>query len=323
VLAVAERALAPLDAVRSVTLRAVGRRGRVLFASRDARVLMYATLSTSVTLAVAVLAPLWLLAVGPLVLGVPHLVADVRYLVARPGLHRRRGLVLLVGAPLAATWIWPSPALALTAVIAVAMVARGSLVRRALVLVAGAAAAGAAWTWGHGAALLLAHAHNAVALLVWWLVARRGRLHVVPLVLAAAGTLLLLFVLPVSGTPNELVRSLSPSGSMQIAAAFAFLQATHYLVWLRLVPEDARERAGIRSFSATLRALVRDLGGWLVAGAVLAAVAVLAYGAVDADAARTTYLRVAYFHGFLELAVLALLAIEGAQLLRAQRESAA
>ena len=43
-----------------------------------------------VSLLLAVVAPLYLLAVGPLVLGVPHLLADVRYLVVRPRLHRRR-----------------------------------------------------------------------------------------------------------------------------------------------------------------------------------------------------------------------------------------
>ena len=44
--------------------------------------------------------PLWILAVGPLVLGVPHLLADVRYLVARKGLQRSRRLVIGVGLPL-------------------------------------------------------------------------------------------------------------------------------------------------------------------------------------------------------------------------------
>lgn len=44
--------------------------------------------------------PLWMLAVGPIVLGVPHVVSDVRYLVAKPGYHRRAEWCVVVGLPL-------------------------------------------------------------------------------------------------------------------------------------------------------------------------------------------------------------------------------
>lgn len=44
--------------------------------------------------------PFWLLALGPIVWGVPHVVADIRYLIIRPGLHRRKVLWFAVGIPL-------------------------------------------------------------------------------------------------------------------------------------------------------------------------------------------------------------------------------
>ncbi len=329
-LAYAERALAPLDRARGVALRALGRRGRVLFASRDARVILFASLSAVATFGLAVAAPIWLLAAGPLVLGVPHLVADVRYLVARPGLHRRRSLVAFVAVPLAATWVWPSAAFALASVAAVALVARGSLQRRAIVLAAGVAAVIAASRFTRAADLTLAHGHNLIALLLWWLVARRSPRHLAPVGLVLAGVVLLLATpiadatAPSAAWFDDFVRTLSPVDDPVRGArwvlAFAFAQSAHYAVWLRLIPEDARERDGIRSFAATLRALVRDCGGWFVAVAGLAAIAVLGYGGVDAHAARLAYLRAAYLHGFLELSVLALVFIEGTAVLRRQRE---
>ena len=66
----------PLDAVRASLLRVAGRPGRRL------------------------LAPWWAFALGPIVLGVPHLVADIPYLVVQPGLHRRGALLAAVGFPL-------------------------------------------------------------------------------------------------------------------------------------------------------------------------------------------------------------------------------
>lgn len=45
-----------------------------------------AILHLAVALLLTGVAPLWLLLVGPLILGVPHIVADIRYLLLRdPG----------------------------------------------------------------------------------------------------------------------------------------------------------------------------------------------------------------------------------------------
>ena len=51
------------------------------------------------------------LAVGPLVLGVPHLVADLRYLVVRPGLHRRAAFWPVAVSALASSWFGLVPGL--------------------------------------------------------------------------------------------------------------------------------------------------------------------------------------------------------------------
>jgi hypothetical protein len=84
------------------------------------------------------------------------------------------------------------------------------------------------------------------------------------------------------------------------------------------VPDDDRPRPGLRSFRSSFRALLADCGAPLLA-LTAAAVLVFALGAVvDAYAARTAYLRLALFHGPLELAVVAIRLLE-----RAPRPAAA
>jgi len=87
----AERALQPLDELRGWALRALAvdwAPARALVARRSVRVPVLLSFHALVAFALAVLAPSFLLAVGPLVLGVPHLAADVRHLLLRRGSPR-------------------------------------------------------------------------------------------------------------------------------------------------------------------------------------------------------------------------------------------
>lgn len=95
-------ALAPFDALRNRFLRRFGRLLEPLIARREPRVVALGGFGLGVAFARVLTVPLWLLTIGPLVLEIPHLVADLRYLVVRPGLHRRPGFLLSVGAPLVA-----------------------------------------------------------------------------------------------------------------------------------------------------------------------------------------------------------------------------
>jgi hypothetical protein len=97
----------------------------------------------------------------------------------------------------------------------------------------------------------------------------------------------------------------------RLVALYAFAQAVHYTIWLRLVPEEDRAQPTPRPFAASLRALVADLGPWVCALAACGTVAFAAYALVDVFAARDAYLRFAIFHGHMELAAAALLFVEG------------
>src|SRR5437870_611666 len=83
---------------------------------------MTASLAMVFSLVATLLAPLWLLALGPVLLGVPHLMADVRYLILRRGLHHRRELWLPVGIPLAMVALGGGPMAGLMACAGAAVV---------------------------------------------------------------------------------------------------------------------------------------------------------------------------------------------------------
>jgi hypothetical protein len=113
----------------------------------------------------------------------------------------------------------------------------------------------------------------------------------------------------------DLCQSLSPwpfdPSSVRLVLLYAFAQATHYVVWLRLVPEDDRPSKSPRSYGQSFRALTGDLGGLLLWVSVIGALALVGWAVFAPGAARDGYLRLAFFHGHLELAAGALLWAEG------------
>lgn len=323
--------LAVVDGARAALLRSLGAPGRALLRDPSLRVVLYGLVGVVVALVLTLAAPVHTYALAPLVLGVPHLLADVRYLVMRPGLHRRRALVLAAGGPLGLAAFVGSPAVALVSIVLVALAARGAWRRRVVVAALGATLVGLALARPGAATLALVHGHNLVgAIFVLAVFSRRRALEAVPVAVFALaafalaggafdGALLRPFALagPASAEPLELtVARMAPVDDpvlgLRLVALFVFAQGAHYVAWLRLVPELARERRGVRSFSSSARALRRDLGLPVLALSLLAmGVLVVLARASSLAEARDTYLLLAAFHGPLELAALALVAVEG------------
>jgi hypothetical protein len=332
-----ERLLAPVDALRARGLRIVAPLLRPLFGNRELRVGVYGALTVLSAFVLATFAPVWLLALGPLVLGVPHLVADLRYLVVRQGLSRRTGFWLTVVPCLALGVGFPGGAFGSGAVAAAALCARGPVALRCAVALGCAAFAWGSHVLGAPAGALIAHAHNLVAIAAWC-VWSRGALH-------TTGPVLGLFALAAAGVlagatecwvdPShayvsewigldlgEFVRGLSPVAdpvwALRLTVFFALAQSVHYGIWLRLIPEQDCARRGMRSFTESHRALVRELGPGPLLVAALATLALWVWGALDPAYARASYFRLALFHGPLEMAALAWVFIERGAPLRAR-----
>jgi hypothetical protein len=320
----AARLLSPFDALRAGALRLFARPLAPLIAEPNLRHALLGSASVVAAFALAYVAPLSLLAVGPLLLGVPHLVADVRYLVLRRGLLSLRWSIALVLLALLAAPFVRGVAIAGVALVASGIVARGTAQRRLATALLGALLLGLDAKLGRTAAIVFAHLHNGVALALWWWLrpARDRRALVVPL-LALTGAVALLSgmldpqvaifrITEESGffSLSAMVSMLGPVADpvlgVRFVLLFAFGQSVHYLVWLRLVPDDLRGRRAPRSFTASFRALRGDLGLVVLVGTLLVWGALITSASVDAEAAWCAYMRLATFHGPLELACMGL-----------------
>ena len=268
------------------------------------------------------LLPLHVLLVGPLVFGVPHVVGDVRTLVLQKpgGFGGKTALASLAAlgvmtalrvATMAGAALPPQLELGagvLAVVLAILVDSRASR-RRTLALSASLALGGVALAAPRASTVLLAHAHNFIAVGLWLSLARgsaRTRVALSAYALAFVAVL----ALPHSGPAalgdfrwTELASTLAPGLASDVAdrvvRSFAFAQLVHYALWCGPLPRARRS-----SFRA-------EAGRVGVALAVALALALPLAGLFDAPLARATYLSLAIAHGWLELAVLAFLVSRG------------
>ncbi len=332
-----EALLAPLDRARSVVLRWLGRLAPSILASRSKRTALYVWIALTTAIVTTVASPVWTFALGPLVFGVPHLLVDLRYLVVRTGLHRRFGMALSVGAPLLLATLpldsilgVPHVVLGLSAGFGAILFARASGLARGAALLAWALVVAAAAYWPRASLYALVHGHNFVAVGLFLAVfasSRRVALSIGVGFLALSVMLALglfdawlLRPAALAGPPTaisfpEMVRSLAPVDDpvlgARLACLFVFAQAVHYGVWIRLVPEEARERPGLRSFQSSLRALRAEVGLGVVVITLVLALAVLVRAVGSLEAARLAYLHASSAHGYVELAFLLWYLLEG------------
>jgi hypothetical protein len=103
---------------------------------------------------------------------------------------------------------------------------------------------------------------------------------------------------------EQLAPSIASDFGVSLTLCFAFLQSVHYAIWLFAIPQDDARAEGSPNFRMKARALVHDFGRtgcWILA----ALVCVMAFASVISPIrARFTYLTLASFHAWLELAVL-------------------
>jgi hypothetical protein len=346
-----DRFAAPLDGVRRAALTRVFRNRPVRFAlsSRDRRIAWIVCIHACLAFTLTMLFSAPLLVLLPLLLGVPHVVADLRYLVLRRIAEPRARAWIIAGcAALMGVNVFGllSPrfdvaraeiTLGTVVVGAAGLVAFASNPRawasrdtaRGILVIGTVAILG--WTarlHPRDALVLLIHLHNAIALVAWlWLFRARVRSVLLPLAVVSTAAALLaggafvpaalrIGVWQGFGT-NLLVAAdvLAPGvpGTLGVglALSFIFMQSVHYLVWLVLIPSDERLSGGSVSFRRSFRDLVADLGALGAALAVGAWALVLCFGAVAPFRTRNTYLAIASFHVWLELAVLVVFAVGG------------
>ncbi len=279
-----------------------------------------------VAAALASTAPLTVLLIGPLVLGVPHVVGDLRVLwLGRPGGFGGQAAWLTATALLAMTVLRGAtmadgvPRLqyellcGLAAVAVAAWAGATTPRRRAAMVLPLLVAAWSCWRFPRECVLALAHGHNAVALVLWivWNRSRSESLGVAGTYVLSAAWVVFVSDASVVGAVlggldgTQMHRELAPSLSVDLADAvvrsFAFAQLVHYGIWSWNLPGGTRWE--LRS----------HLGKTALGACVFVALAVPLLGSIAPAETRQAYLQAVLAHGWLELAVAAYLLAKGAR----------
>lgn len=311
---------------------------------RSRRIEARACFAIVLAFALSVVAPAWMLALGPLLFGVPHVASEVRYLIVRRRLSRGLLAAVIVGCVtisglrlvgrvyddrlffaraeilVGALWIAGGALLATRR--------PGAMRRLAWVAPPIIVAAAFAVRYATVAQLAFVHVHNFGALLLWLVLFRRRRgVPVLALALLCAALLLIVsgVTVPWSASLGTLTAldvdvariaawltpGVGASLAVPLAVVHAFSDSVHYGTWLGIIPEEEIRAEGSLTFRMTLHSLLADFGAMGVAVTVAAFVAVLVGCAVNLSSARGVYFSAAGFHGYLELAVLAWLIVAG------------
>lgn len=346
-LRVTDAAAMPLDAVRRGLLGVIAR-NRVAaraIGTRDLRVPIVACVQVTLLFACATLMPVAMFVVGPLLLGVPHLASDVRYLLLRTDAPRvvltltvvaslallsLRGLALVRHAiPHSATL--EAAVGALWVVVAFWIGAKQRTLQVRLLVLAALLAAGA-WSVTHAALMrvVMAHAHNVIGIAIWFFWFRRNkRFALVPLVAIAVGAALLAsgamlqamfrvdgdaaFGTYLVAIARGLAPGFEPRAAMALCMSFVFLQSVHYATWLVWVPQEQLPGQGTFTYRMSGRALVRDLGPWLLMAFVGLWAGLALWGGFHPLRALQAYVTLVSFHGYFELAMMIYLVSRSAQ----------
>jgi hypothetical protein len=302
--------------------------GRALWASAGTRAAWAAIVGAALALAAVAAAPAWVLLLSPLLLGAPHLASDVRWLVMSPPTPNARGLgawlLLTLGAMtlvrqtgLVGAELRPVAELGL-GLVATAGALLAARSRRAAL---GVGLLGAVGAWGRRdaswTAVLIGHLHNLIAIVffVVWLRPRAplGAASVVATLLGAAlilagGLDFALAAAPAGGlTLDSVARTLAPGVAApwagRLVLLFAYAQLLHYVMWLDAIPAVLGEPHTPRPPSESWSRWWQDLGAPLAVVVIAASVLIPALAVRDPASVRASYLSLALFHGWLEIAV--------------------
>jgi hypothetical protein len=336
----AERAAEPLDQIRRAFFRfALGVPRLASFVtSRDRRVALIATAHALIALVATILAPTVLIVLGPILLGVAHVGADVRYLVLRrklPAWWKNAiwiGIATLVIVRIAQelayfpAWLTRAELGVVTLWAFAALLAGGAVSGRwgrvalALPIVLGFFVA--ALKSPYLVVIIFTHVHNLVALALWVMFFRsRKKAAILPLAVIFGATALLLsgrtyglteqYGIPEALGLHVLVATdwfgpgLAFGPALGLTMAFTFLQSVHYSTWLLVIPQEDVKSQGSLTFRMSIRTLFKDLGRPGVIAIAITVVTVLVAALFNVHGTRRLYLSLAMFHGYLELAMLA------------------
>jgi hypothetical protein len=197
--------------------------------------------------------------------------------------------------------------------------------RRASVLVALAAITQvAAFVGPDWSRFLLLHVHNLVPLGVW-LLWRRRRFAVSAIVVAMfAACVAMIFAgcfdglglarpfpddaFSLTRITDAVAAGFGGAWRHRFLLFFCFTQAVHYALWMRLIPEEARDRETPRSWRASWTAYKRDAGPTVARLTIIASIAIPLIALIGGVVrTRALYVTASEFHATVEVMLVAVM----------------
>ena len=333
----------PLDLLRRRLLLILGPIARPFIRSRALRVTAIAVIGFGVAAALSIGMPLWQLALGPVLWGIPHILGDLRYLIIKQRLAHTISFWLLVVLPLVHFTYRPRVTTTMIALGGAAFLGfihrrravdqrnsgRGIAPRFISVMTCAVLGYIVSRSWPYHAHFVLLHAHNLITLGIWWFWRpRRSLWELAPLVMLLGCSALILCAwdaqswraahvatdwapaqLTLSYFERTLAWMLPEHLRPQWVVLYSFLQSAHYLVWIRLIPEDDRIAETPITFRRSALRLGKDFGSWVMLAVFVGMLTLAVWAIVDISSARLTYLRWISAHASLEVAVIGYLVV--------------
>jgi hypothetical protein len=309
----------PLDKVRRSILWTLSPAIQPLIQNRELRVCVTACLGIIVAFSVTISFPMWQLLLGPILLGIPHVICDIRYLVLKDRLYKHDWIWFAVGLPFLFYFLTNQVFFATFAILLMSTKTRRKGFQRWFVQIFSLTLFAISIQWPKLFLYAFLHMHNLIGIGIWWFWRKnRNAWEYIPLVLIVLGTIGILLLNPHHtnallyypasmdvGYYGKLIAGFT-TGDLQVSFVllFAFLQSIHYLVWIRLIPEEDRKQRTPRGFQKSYKALQDDFGFWFLWGSFFALMFFIGYAIYSPSMARTDYLALISFHGFLELVML-------------------
>ncbi len=325
--------VAQFDSLRALVLRqALSFESlRRIFISRSQRLLLSFVLAGAINFFLALFFPIWVILIGPLIFGLPHLFSGARFIPKllfegseKKGIYACGFLVLTSGifhliSP-GGPGGWDLGVMALLG--SYFLIKRLSLIP---ILFFSSVLVGT-WTYPLLTLGLLALGHNFVAFAYWYKSGQNENEKFTALICFGLFILASLFfftpialrmsewfaTIPtpdgVSLLPFILGKQIFPAASnpdflFSIMSAFAFGQSMHYFVWLKAVPEQTISQSVPLSFRQSARSLSKDFGFWGVTLIIaLCALPFLGMIFLRLETLRNLYISFATTHGYIELA---------------------
>jgi hypothetical protein len=324
-----------VDAFRSFLLKKTLKVSlfRHIYTIRSNRLLFFFILSLIFNFVLALNYPLWVLLIGPVLLGVPHLISSIRYV---PKITQINFLsVPLIGGffvlvALVRLWIGAPDlnavelGLGLFLLSLVAYFYKENKIRitTSFLLLGGLLAATLIYPLQTLGFLVLAH--NFVAFFFWFSRARLKSDRMTAgfcLFLFSTVTLAILIGLFDSFISDRLFEiftgfneafigaQIFPEGDMALwsraVSAYAFGQGVHYFVWLKAIPEQELPYEHTTNFNHSFKLLKSDIGNRIVYFSGLLLVGLVAFAVFkNFVEARYFYMSLAAFHGYFEIMAL-------------------